>query len=438
VGFADSIRRRLARRQGASEAASLAASLAQGSSSESSQEEQRVPSAEAVPMLASGPATMLEPSDVVAHARVIEPPIASSDDIQQTVPRGLRIAAAWSWRVFLVAGLIFGVGWLVGYVSEVTVPLAIALLLAAMLTPITNRLHRLGMPRGLAVAITVAGAVIVIAGVLTLIATQIASQAPQLWASIVDAFNQFMGWLRNGPIPINQKWLNLDTWGTRIQQLLVDSQSTIASYASDIGTQVGHFLAGIALLLFALIFFLLEGKQIFAFLLNFVPHRARPRAGEASGKGWHALSSYVRAVIVVAFVDALGVLIAALILGVPLAPALAALVFIGAFVPIVGALVSGFVAVVVALVALGWVKALIMLACIIAVGQIEGHVLQPFLLGRAVKLHPLAVIIAIAVGIIVGGIVGALIFVPMLAFTKAFVQSLMETSQRPLVNQQFR
>ena len=115
----------------------------------------------------------------------------------------------------------------------------------------------------------------------------------------------------------------------------------------------------------------------------------------------------MRATILVAAVDAVGVLIVALILGVPVAPALAALVFIGAFIPLVGAFVSGFVAVVVALVALGWVQALIMLAGIIVVMQIEGHVLQPFLLGRAVKLHPLAVLLAIAVGIIVGGIVGS-------------------------------
>jgi predicted PurR-regulated permease PerM len=126
------------------------------------------------------------------------------------------------------------------------------------------------------------------------------------------------------------------------------------------------------------------------------------------------------------------VLIVALILGVPVAPALAALVFIGAFVPIVGALVSGFVAVLVALVALGWVQALIMLGGVILVMQIEGHVLQPFLLGRAVKLHPLAVLIAIAIGIIVGGIVGALMAVPLLAFTKSFVLYLAGAAEPPL------
>jgi predicted PurR-regulated permease PerM len=144
----------------------------------------------------------------------------------------------------------------------------------------------------------------------------------------------------------------------------------------------------------------------------------------AASNGWRALSGYVRATILVAVSDAIFVLIGALVIGVPVAPALAALVFIGAFVPLVGAFVSGTVAVLVALVALGWVQALIMLGVIILVLEVEGHVLQPLLLGRAVKLHPLAVLLAIASGIIIAGIIGALLAVPLLAFTKSFVEYL--------------
>jgi predicted PurR-regulated permease PerM len=187
-------------------------------------------------------------------------------------------------------------------------------------------------------------------------------------------------------------------------------------------------------MLFALFYFLYDGRGIFGFVLKFFPIRAREQVDAAARRGWGSLSSFVRATILVAFVDAIGVLIAALIIGVPLAPALAALVFLGAFVPIVGALVAGFIAVLVALVALGWVQALIMLGAIILVQQVEGHVLQPFLLGRAVKLHPLAVILGIAIGIVVGGIVGALIAVPVLAFGKAFVQQLAGVKDPPLAS----
>ncbi|HEY0239747.1 MAG TPA: AI-2E family transporter, partial [Friedmanniella sp.] len=161
------------------------------------------------------------------------------------------------------------------------------------------------------------------------------------------------------------------------------------------------------------------------------PRRSRLRVDGAAQNGWHSLSSYVRATILVALADGVGVLIAALFIGVPAAPALATLVFIGAFVPIVGAFVSGFVAVLVALVALGWVQALIMLGAIVFVMELESHVLQPFLMGRAVKLHPLAVLFAIAIGIVLGGIVGALFAVPLLAFAKTFIQHLSDELPDP-------
>jgi predicted PurR-regulated permease PerM len=340
------------------------------------------------------------------------------------VPDGLHVAAAWAWRVIVVAMLVLGLGYVVGYLSEVVIPLAVATLLTALLLPVAHRLMRWGVPNGLATPVTVLGGLAIIVGALYLIATQIAGQAGRLSSNVVDGFNQIAAYLQTGPFKINATWFNSDQWVERITAFVSNSQSTIATYAAEIGAQVGHFLAGFAITLFALFYFLHSGREIFSFLLRFFPRRSRNRVDRAASRGWRSLSSYVRATVLVAFTDGLGVLIAALILGVPVAPALAALVFIGAFVPIVGALLSGFVAVLVALVAVGWVKALIMLGAVILIMQIEGHVLQPFLLGRAVRLHPLAVIIAIAVGIILGGIVGALMAVPLLAFSKTFVQYL--------------
>ncbi len=357
-------------------------------------------------------------------------PIVATDtsEFDRAVPRGLQIAAAWAWRVIIIAIMLYGFGLALRYVSEVAIPVAVAILLAAMIGPLTNRLNRWGLPRGAAAGISVLGGLLLIIGVLTLIGTLVAGQASTLGQNVVSGFNTLVEWLQNGPLHISADWFNIDEWGKRIQNFLVDSQGTITTYASEFGAQVGHFLAGIAIVLFSLFYFLYQGRTIFSFLLKFVPRAARHRVDHAAREGWTSLSHYVRAVILVALVDAIGVLIGALILGVPLAPALAALVFIGAFVPIVGAFVSGFVAVLVALVALGWVKALIMLAIIIGVMQLEGHVLQPFLLGRAVKLHPLAVILAIAIGVIMAGIVGALMAVPLLAYIKTFVQDLNESA----------
>ncbi len=373
------------------------------------------------------------PAEVTVH--VADDRARSFDD---AVPDGLHVAAAWGWRVIVVAGLVLGLGYVVAYLSEVMIPIALAILITALLLPVAHRLEKWGVPDGLATAITVLGGLAVIAGALTLIGTQIASQAAELSGNVVTGFNTLVNYLQNGPLNLNPSWFNTDQWASRITAFLTDSRSTIATYAADVGTGVGRFLAGFAITLFSLFYFLHSGRSIFTFLLNFFPRRSRDRVDSAASRGWHSLSSYVRATILVALVDGIGVLIVAEILRVPVAPALAALVFIGAFVPIVGALVSGFVAVLVALVAVGWVQGLLMLGGVILVMQIEGHVLQPFLLGRAVKLHPLAVLLAIAIGIILGGIVGALLAVPILAFTKTFVQNLSTVARNPSTSEMRR
>ena len=268
------------------------------------------------------------------------------------------------------------------------------------------------------------GGLALIVGALTLIGTQIASQAAELSSNVVTGLDNLVTALQNSRLPLSSSLFSTEQWGARIEAFLTESQSSIAGYAAEVGARIGHFVAGLAITLFSLFYFLYDGRGIFAFLLRFFPAESRARVDHAASNGWRALAGYVRATILVALTDAVGVLIGALILGVPVAPALAALVFIGAFVPIVGAFVSGSVAVLVALVAMGWIKALLMLAVIILVVQVEGHILQPLLLGRAVKVHPLAVLLAIAVGVIVAGIVGALLAVPLLAFVKSFIQYL--------------
>ena len=370
----------------------------------------------------------------VAPASTDPPEVAATTtgEFDRAVPRGLQIAASWSWRVVVVGAMLYYLGRVAAHLSEVVIPVAIAILLTALLAPVARRLRSWGVPGGLATAITVLGGLAVIAGGLALIVNSIVDQASELSTNVVAGFNNLVDYLERSPLPLRSDFFQPDQLVDRLQSFLVDSQSTIAGYAAEIGTGVGHFFAGLAIALFALIFFLHDGRGIFTFLLRFFPRQARERVDQASVRGWHALSHYVRATVIVALVDGIGVLIAALVLGVPVAPALAALVFLGAFIPIIGAFVSGFVAVLVALVAVGWVQALIMLGAIIVVMQIEGHILQPFILGRAVKLHPLAVVLAIATGLVVAGIVGALLVVPLLAFTKTFVEYLNGTHQPQL------
>jgi predicted PurR-regulated permease PerM len=203
------------------------------------------------------------------------------------------------------------------------------------------------------------------------------------------------------------------------------NQSAITSGAITTAATIGEVLTGLLLTLFILIFFLYDGRGIWAFLVRGVPERVRDRVDVAGRRGFGALVSFVRATAAVALVDAVGIGIGLWILGVPLVIPLAALVFLGAFIPIVGAVLAGTVAVLIALVAKGFIAALLVLAIVIAVMQLEGHVLQPWLLGRAVRLHPLAVVLAIAAGLIASGIAGALMAVPLLAVLNAGIRSLL-------------
>ena len=378
------------------------------------------------------PLPAVEPAPPVVEPAQAEVATTTTADFDRAVLRGLQVAASWAWRLIVVGALVYFLSRVAGYLSEVVIPVAIAILLTALLAPVARRLRRWGVPGGLATAITVLGGIAVIAGGLTLIVNSIVNQASELSTQVVAGFNSVVAYLERSPLGLSSDFFQYDQLVTRLQSFLSDSQGAIATYAAEIGAQVGHFLAGLAIALFSLIFFLHDGRGIWTFLLRFFPAQTRDRVDQASVRGWHALSHYVRATVIVALVDGIGILIGALALGLPVAPALAALVFLGAFIPIIGAFVSGFAAVAVALVAVGWVKALIMLGIIIAVMQVEGHILQPFILGRAVKLHPLAVVLAIAAGLVVAGIVGALLVVPMLAFVKTFVEYLNGTHEPQL------
>jgi predicted PurR-regulated permease PerM len=197
-------------------------------------------------------------------------------------------------------------------------------------------------------------------------------------------------------------------------------------------------VAGLFIALFCLFFFLYQGEKIWAWLVRLFPRQARQKADSSGRKAWVSLTAFVRATMIVAAVDAIGIALGAAVLGLPLVGAIGILVFVGAFVPVVGALISGIVAVLVALVAKGLVVAVIMLAVVIAVQQVEAHVLQPFLMGRAVSVHPLAVILAIATGVVIAGIVGALVAVPTVAVINTIVNYLAgndvdpEPPRRPL------
>ena len=347
-------------------------------------------------------------------------PVHRSDDAQ--VPRVLRISAAIGWRVLVVAGAVAITAFVAVRLAGVVVPLAIALLLAALLAPAVHWLHAHGLARGLAVALVVVGGLAALVGGLTLVITALVNGVPALSTQLSASADAAIGWLTNGPLRISGDQLRAVQ--DAAVATLTENQAAITSGAIATTTTIGALVAEILLAVFALVFFLYDGQGIWQFVLRAVPERVRRRSDVAGRRSLAALVSYVRATVVVAAVDGIAVGIAVAVLGVPLALPLGALVFLGAFVPVIGSVLGGGVAVLIALVANGPVAALVLLAVIIAVMQLEGHVLQPLLLGRAVTLHPLAVGVAIAAGLLLAGIVGALLAVPLLAVVNSAVRSL--------------
>ncbi|HSN44410.1 MAG TPA: AI-2E family transporter [Propionibacteriaceae bacterium] len=338
------------------------------------------------------------------------------------IPRVVNVAAAWAWRLLLIAALIALGWWLVTSLSTVTVPLMLAVLLTAALWPLKEGMVARRVPRALAVTLSLLLIAVLVVGIITLMGAQIASQWSELGTQAVNSFNQMLDWLATGPLKISGA--QVDGWFEQAKEYVANQRSAIAGYIAAAGTQLGHFFAGIALALFATFYFLLDGPGMARSVSVLIPSLSRRRVMSAAGRGWTSLVSNVRAAVIVAAVDGLGALIGAAAVGSNMWLAIGAFTFLAAFVPLLGALVSGAVATGVVLVTLGWVRALIMLGVFIAVMEIEAHVLQPFLLGHAVSIHPLVVLYGIAVGMIVGGIVGALFVIPFLAFGNAFARSL--------------
>jgi len=258
---------------------------------------------------------------------------------------------------------------------------------------------------------------------LTFVVRTVVGGVPQLGASLGQSISELSGWLANGPLHVSAE--QLQAVQGQLQTFVQQNVGGITAATLTTAATIGEVLTEFLLVVFTLIFFLHGGDGIWRFLVRGVPARVRSRVDVAGRRGLAALVHYVRATAVVAAVDAIVIGIGLAILKVPLAMPLATLVFLGAFVPIIGAVSAGAIAVIVALVARGPVTALAVLVIIIAVMQLESHVLQPLLLGRAVKLHPLAVVLSIATGLLVGGIAGALLAVPLLAVVNSGVRSLL-------------
>jgi predicted PurR-regulated permease PerM len=354
-----------------------------------------------------------------AVEKVTDPSAPSGWEPDPSVPRGMVIAGAWSWRVLLVVAVVAVFVWLVIQLRIIVIPFLVALLVSALLVPFSGWLQRHRWPKWVAVVVSLVGFLVVVAGLFALVVLQVVDGWPMLRDRSVASYGELKDFLLASPLHLTEGQLN-GYVGDAVAALQQDSQPLLRG-ALSIGSTAGHVGAGLVLMLFTTIFLLVGGGEIWRWVVRLFPRAAREAVDGAGRAGWLTLTNFVKVQIFVAFVDAVGIGLGALLLGLPLVAPIAIAVFLGSFVPVVGAVATGAIAVVIALVYNGWVVALLMLAVVILVQQIEGHLLQPFVMGSAVKVHPLAVVFAVAAGALLAGIPGALFAVPVIAVLNVMI-----------------
>jgi putative heme transporter len=346
-----------------------------------------------------------------------------SSRYDESVEPVVRKTAAWAWRLLVILAAVIAFLWVVKRLEIIVVPVLLALMLSALLVPAVDWLDRRGAPRGGAVALVLLAGVAAVGGILAFVISEFVVGLPDLVNQVTRSINSARKWLIEGPLHLSRQ--QIDNATNAAIEALRNNQAKLTSGALATAATITEIVTAGLLMAFTLIFFLYGGRNIWQYVTRIFPAGVRDRVREAGRAGYRALIGYIRATFIVALVDAAGVGTGLAIMGVPLALPLASLVFLGAFIPLVGAVVSGFLAVVVALITKGFLYALITLGVLIGVNQLEAHILQPLVMGRAVSIHPLAVVLAISSGGVLAGVVGALLAVPTVAFLNNAFQVLL-------------
>lgn len=378
---------------------------------------------------ANGNGTPPQPSSPPSDTLVAAPAPAARPDPAAAVPWGMRVAAEAGWRLLVLAGTVWVLMRVISAVQLVVLAFVAALLITALLQPTVARLRRYGVPRGLATALTATLGFVVMGLVGWFVVWQVMENIDNLSDQIQDGIDELQRWLLNSPFHVTED--QIKDIAKSLREAVGANTDEITSAGLEGVTVIVEALTGILLTMFSTLFLLYDGKRIWQWTLKLVPAAARPGVAGAGPRAWRTLTAYVRGTVIVALIDAIFIGLGIFFLDVPMAVPLAVFIFLFAFIPLVGAVVSGALAVVVALVTQGVFTAVMALLVVLAVQQIEGHILQPFILGRAVRVHPLAVVLSVAAGGMVAGIGGAVVAVPLVAVTNTVVGYLRSYSQEP-------
>ena len=344
--------------------------------------------------------------------------LRTSDRDQDRVPDWLEVSASWTWRLLLLLVALLAVLWLLARLLVVSLPVIVAIIVATLAVPPTDWLRRRGWRDAAATGVVVVGGLFTIVGGLALLTPSFIEQLGELGPTLADAWDSILSWLETGPLGYDR---------AQVEELLANARELVSSgggtgLVSGVlsgAAIVAQGLAGILLFVVLLFFFVKDGEDIVQWFIDRTSPAYRPTLRAVGERAWSALGGYVRGTALIALIDALGIAIGLLILQVPLVVPLTLLVFLGGFLPVIGAFAAGLVAVLVALAAGGLVKAALVLAVILGVQQLEGNLLQPMIMRRAVALHPVVILVALGAGAALAGIVGAFLSVPVAAVVAA-------------------
>lgn len=335
------------------------------------------------------------------------------------VPRALDTAAAYSWRLLVTVAAATIVIYVLVVLRLVVIPMFVALLIATLLVPLAERLRGRGVPSLLATWVVFAGAIGAFAALVVLLAPEVADQLDEVGQEVRTGAEDVVTWLVDGPLNLSRA--DVDRYLDQLSGQLQEQRSALISGAFRGAYVLVEVIAGLLLTLVLTFFFVKDGDRISKAMAGFFPRERRTDIRALGRRAWGALGAYMRGTALVGVVDAVAIGLALLILGVPLLIPLVIITFFGAFFPLIGAVVAGIIATLVTLVTKGFVAALIVAGVTVAVQQLEGDVLQPIVLGRAVKLHPVVILLSITGGAIVAGVAGAFLAVPLAAVTSATV-----------------
>ncbi|WP_277210562.1 AI-2E family transporter [Isoptericola croceus] len=349
----------------------------------------------------------------------------------EDVPQWLRTTGGWSWRLVAVVAAVALVVYATAQIRVIFVAIFLALVLTSVFRPLADLYARV-MPRALATLLALLSGVIVFGGLLTYVVASVAGQWTRLAGEFDTGVEQILDSLQNLPFGLSITAAQLNEWIDSGQQWLADNAENLAGQAAERAGSVVEGFMVFALAIFCTVFFVHSGDRMWRWFVGQVPARHRRRWRDAAGAGWYTFSGFARGTVIIAFIDGVLAFVLLQILGVPLAAPLAVLVLIGAFIPIIGAPLAMIIAAVVALAAQGFVTALIVTLGIAAIGQLEGHVLQPLIMGKQVALHPVVVAVAVLSGTVLAGILGAVVAVPLVAVVWTVFSTLRGDSPVPL------